>query len=80
MYSLASNLIFKLVFCLTIISLQSFSPFPSTSVGPLGLFTFLPQCTAVHNLSISELGVPVYMFLGHNKQNTLYNYLILKQQ
>ena len=35
------------------------SPFPSTSVGALGLFTFLPQCT-VHNLRICELGVPVY--------------------
>ena len=26
------------------------------------MFTFLPQCT-VHNMRISELGVPVYSFL-----------------
>ena len=38
------------------------SPFPSTSVGALGLFTFFPQCT-VHNMCISELGVPVYSSL-----------------
>ena len=39
----------------TVISHQSFSPFPSTSVGvgALGLFTFLPQCT-VHNMRISQ--------------------------
>ena len=30
--------------------------------GVLGLFTFLPQCK-VHNLRISELGVPVYSSL-----------------
>ena len=53
-----SNLIYSLVFCWTVISLKNFSPFPSTSVGSLGLFTFLPQCT-VHNLRTSELGVPV---------------------
>ena len=34
-----------------------FSPFSSTAVGALDLFTFRPQCT-VHNLRISELGVP----------------------
>jgi len=52
-----------IVFCWTVISHQSCSPFPSTSVGALGLFTFLPQCT-VHNLRISELGVPVYSSLN----------------
>ena len=35
---------------------QSCSPFPSISVGALGLSTFLPQCT-VRNMRISELGV-----------------------
>ena len=49
-------------FCWTVISHQSFSPFPSTSVGALGLITILPQCT-VHNMRISEFGVPVYSSL-----------------
>ena len=35
----------------------------SASVGALGLFTFLPQCT-VHNLRISVLGVPEYSSLA----------------
>ena len=52
----------KLGFCWTLISHQSFSFFPSTSVGALGLFTFLPQ-SAVHNMRIFELGVPVYSSL-----------------
>ena len=39
----------KLGFCWTLISHQSFSFFPSTSVGALGLFTFPPQWT-VHNI------------------------------
>ena len=51
----SANLIYQHVFCWTVISHQSFSPFPSTSVEALGLFTFLPQST-VHNLRISELG------------------------
>ena len=51
----SANLIYQQVFCWTVISHQSFSPFPSTSVEALGLFTFLPQST-VHNLRISELG------------------------
>ena len=33
----------------------------------LGLFTFLPQCT-VHNMRISELGVPVYSSLASSNQ------------
>ena len=41
---------------------MSCSAFPSTSVYAMGLFTFLPQCT-VHNMCISELGVPVYSSL-----------------
>ena len=58
----SSNLINQLVFCWTVISHQSFSSFPSTSLGALGLFTFFPQCT-VHNMRIYELGVPVYSSL-----------------
>ena len=54
--------IFHIVLCWTVISHQSCSPFPSTSVGALGLFTFLPQFT-VHNIRISEVGVPVYSSL-----------------
>ena len=57
-----SNLIDELGFCWTVISHQGFSPFPSTSVRAQGLFVFLPQST-VHNLSTSEMSVPVYSFL-----------------
>ena len=63
MYSLLLDILTS--FCWTVISHQSFSPFPSTSVGALGLFTFLPQCT-VHNMRISELGVPVYSRIVFN--------------
>ena len=53
----------NLFFCWTVISHQSYSPFPSISVWALGLFTFLPQCT-VHNMRISGLAVPVYSSLS----------------
>ena len=43
--SIRSNLINELGFCWTVISHQSFSPFPSTSVRAQGLFVFLPQST-----------------------------------
>ena len=43
--SIRSNLIDELGFCWTVISHQSFSPFPSTSVRAQGLFVFLPQST-----------------------------------
>ena len=42
--------------------MRALGPFPSTSVGALGLFTFLPQST-VHNLRIYEQGVSVYRSL-----------------
>ena len=40
--------------------------------GPLGLFTFLPQCT-VYNMRKSELGVPVYSSLVPSNQNWLFS-------
>ena len=67
----------NLFFCWTVISHQSFSSFPSTSVGALGLFTFLPQST-IHNLRTSELGVPVHSSLMHScKVHMLYGVLCL---
>ena len=50
----------NLLFCWTVIYHQSPNPFPSTSVGALGLFTFLPQST-VHNMRVSELCVPIHI-------------------
>ena len=49
--SIRSNDWYTNLFFVGLISHQSFIPFPSTSMGALALFTFLPQCT-VHNLRI----------------------------
>ena len=60
-----SNLISKLAFCWTVISHQSFSPFPSTCVGALapGFVYIPPTVYAIHNMRISELSVPLYSSL-----------------
>ena len=68
------------MFCWTVIShvYQSFSPFSSTAVGALGLFTFLPQCT-VHNMRRTFLYIVPCMgaldwvcFCLHSSQSVLY--------